>query len=112
MHLVVRSGAGPGWVPGRLMRQQPHWDEHATFMNALAAEGFVVLGGPLRGLPGGRHGAMLVVCAGSEGEARARLVADPWYRHGLLQIDGIHPWEILLGELPTEPGARSADAIP
>lgn len=29
------------------MREQALWAEHAKFMDALTAEGFVVLGGPL-----------------------------------------------------------------
>jgi hypothetical protein len=29
------------------MREQDCWDEHATFMDALADEGSVILGGPL-----------------------------------------------------------------
>jgi AhpC/TSA family protein len=29
------------------MRDQAQWAEHAVFMNTLAAEGFVILGGPL-----------------------------------------------------------------
>ncbi len=100
MLYVVRTGAGSGWVPGRPMRQQPRWDEHATFMDELVQEGFVALGGPLLGLPGGRHGAMLVVRAESEADVRARLLPDPWMRDAVLVIDEALPWEILLGELP------------
>ena len=35
------------WNARFSMRQQEKWDEHATFMNALIDDGFVVLGGPL-----------------------------------------------------------------
>ncbi len=112
MHFVVREGAGAAWVHGSPMRAQPLWPAHAAFMNGLAAEGLVALGGPLGHVAGGRHEALLVLRAASAEEARTRLQGDPWIRHHILLIDAIHPWEILLGELPTEPGAHSADAIP
>lgn len=30
-------------------REQPGWDEHAAFIDALVAEGCILLGGPLEG---------------------------------------------------------------
>ena len=44
------------------MREQHKWKEHAAFMNALAEEGFVVLGGPL----GDGAQILLIVHADSE----------------------------------------------
>jgi uncharacterized protein YciI len=38
---------GPAWDVSKAMNAQEQWTEHATFMNRLAADGFVVLGGPL-----------------------------------------------------------------
>ena len=61
-------------------------------MNALAAEGFVVLGGPL----GSGEEVLLVVDATSEQVLRARLAADPWSGSGLLDIKSVEPWTILL----------------
>ena len=46
-YLAVRRVRGPAWDRALPMRSQAGWAEHAVFMNALAAEGFVVLGGPL-----------------------------------------------------------------
>jgi hypothetical protein len=43
-------------------------------MDALTAEGFVVLGGPL----GGAEGALLVIDAENEETIRTRLADDPW----------------------------------
>jgi len=74
------------------MRAQAQWAEHATFMNALAAEGFVVLGGPL----GAGDEVLLVVDAAREDDVRRRLAADPWSGCGLLEIKSIEPWTILL----------------
>jgi uncharacterized protein YciI len=74
------------------MRSQALWAEHAAFMNALAAEGFVVLGGPL----GSGEEVLLVINAVSEDAVRTRLEADPWSESGLLEIERIEPWTILL----------------
>jgi len=30
---------GPGWDPGRPIREQPGWDEHAAFMDGLVSDG-------------------------------------------------------------------------
>jgi len=74
------------------MRSQALWAEHAAFMNALAVEGFVVLGGPA----GAGEEAVLVIDAPSEDALRARLAADPWSESGLLEIGRVEPWTILL----------------
>jgi uncharacterized protein YciI len=75
------------------MREQKQWPEHAAFMNARAAEGFVVLGGPL----GDGTRILLIVDAGSEEDIVTRLADDPWTPLGLLRIAKVEPWEILLG---------------
>jgi hypothetical protein len=45
-YFAVTRTLGESWDPSRSMREQEKWDEHAAFMNALADDGFVVLGGP------------------------------------------------------------------
>ena len=40
---------GPAWQSALPLERQAGWDAHASFMNALAREGFVVIGGPLEG---------------------------------------------------------------
>ena len=52
-------------------------------MNALAAERFVVLGGPLGEDEEGEE-VLLVIDAPSEAVIRTRLGADPWTRSGQL----------------------------
>jgi uncharacterized protein YciI len=74
------------------MRQQALWDEHARYMDALTAQGFVVLGGPL----GDGAEVLLVAHADSEESLRARFATDPWTRTGLLEIARAEPWTILL----------------
>ena len=89
--VVVRE-PGPAWDRSRPMRQQDGWDGHAAFMDALAAEGFIVLGGPL----GDGWQFMHVVDADGEDEIERRLAADPWAPMQLLRTRSIEPWKILL----------------
>ena len=86
---------GPAWREGRPLERQPDWEAHAIFMNALAEEGFVVLGGPLAGTPD----VLLIIRAASEEEIRARLGADPWALTDLLRVARVTPWTLRLGSL-------------
>ena len=67
---VIRE-AGPGWRDGGIY-EQPEVAEHATFMNALADSGFVLLAGPLAGTEHGRVRVLLIVDA----KTRTRSTAD------------------------------------
>jgi uncharacterized protein YciI len=91
-YMAVRRVRGPVWDATLPMRAQAQWTEHATFMNALAAEGFIVLGGPL----GSGEEILLIVDSGSEDDVRMRLAADPWSGSGLLTITRVEPWTVLL----------------
>ena len=95
---AIVNEQGPHWDPGKPMRGQNGWNEHAAFMNALVDDHVVVLGGPLRRGP--RHRAMLILRADDEPALRARLAEDPWMRSGILSMGELLPWELLLGELP------------
>ena len=65
-------------------------------MNALEAEGFVVLGGPLEGTPD----VLLVFRASTPQEIHDRLAADPWTGLDLLRTTSVTPWTLRLGSLP------------
>jgi uncharacterized protein len=89
---AVRMVRGPAWNPALPLRQQVLWDEHAAFMDALTANGFVVLGGPL----GGEEGSLLIIDAEDEATIRARLADDPWSKSDQLRVGRIDSWTILL----------------
>jgi uncharacterized protein YciI len=91
----VLNARGPQWDHAKSMEQHDGWRAHADFMNALMAEGFIVLGGPLEGT----GDVLLIVRAESETEATARLAPDVWMLNGLLQRRWIAPWTLRLGEL-------------
>ncbi len=91
---VIRS-RGDEWQHLLPLEQQEQWREHADFMDALVAEGFIVLGGPLDGT----SDVLLIARAESEEEIEPRLAADPWARSGLLRTARIARWTLRLGSL-------------
>jgi uncharacterized protein YciI len=79
---VIRE-AGPGWGAGGIY-EQPGVAQHATFMDALADGGFVLLAGPLAGTEHGRVRVLLTVNAENEDEIHRQLADDPWVPTGQL----------------------------
>lgn len=95
---LVRSDAGPNRDLTRETRQQAWWDDHAAFIDALVDEGNVLLGGPLVE----EGGALLVMRAPDAQTLRDRLVADPWYVHGILRLVAITRWDVFIDRWPHE----------
>jgi uncharacterized protein YciI len=93
---AVINTRGPEWNHDKPMEEYEGWRAHADFMNALVADGFIVLGGPLEGT----GDVLLVVRAESEAEIVARLARDVWVVNGLLRRRSIAPWTLRLGALP------------
>jgi uncharacterized protein YciI len=89
---VVTRTRGQAWDASKPMNAQEQWPEHAIFMNRLAANGFVVLGGPV----GESGDVLLVINATSEDEINATLSDDPWSQSSILEVQGIQRWNILL----------------
>ena len=89
--LVILHRSGPQWDPSRPLEEQSGWPEHASFMDGLVDEGFIVLGGPLADEFRTAH----VVEAESEDKVRATLARDPWSKTHL-EIGSIDPWTIRL----------------
>ena len=73
-------------------RAQADWDNHAHFMDDLAAHGFILLGGPLTD----SRGILLIVEAETEQQVRRTLQRDPWEPAGLLITDSVRHWTVLL----------------
>jgi uncharacterized protein len=93
VYFLVERRKGPAWDHSRGRREQSGWDEHAAFMDALAEEGFVVLGGPVG--EGDGDDVLLVVEADGEATVRTRLAEDPWPAE-LLTLASVRPWSVLL----------------
>jgi uncharacterized protein YciI len=93
-HVVVHR-SGPAWDPALRLEDQSGWAAHASFMDGLVEEGFIVLGGPLSD----EHRVVHVVEAESEDEVRATLARDPWSETHLV-VAAIEPWTIRLDGRP------------
>jgi uncharacterized protein YciI len=102
---VVRLGRGGPWDWSLDLREQAGFDEHARFMDALVADGFILLGGPLES----ERDTLHIVDAASEEDIRDRLAHDPWSANGMLTIVSIERWTILLeGRMPLRTKLQSA----
>jgi uncharacterized protein YciI len=88
---VVTRIKGKAWNAVKPMNAQEQWPEHAAFMDDLATDRFVMLGGPL-----GDGKILLVVDAADENEIRSTLAPDPWSKSGILEIESIQLWTVLL----------------
>jgi uncharacterized protein YciI len=111
-YYAVTRESGPVWADGGIFAQ-PGVDDHAVFMNELAAHGFMLFGGPLSGTENGRVRVLLIVDAESDAEIHRRLADDPWARAGKLVTASIEPWKILVGEerLVVQRGLRRTERL-
>jgi uncharacterized protein YciI len=89
---AVTSERGPNWDDAKPMEEQADWRVHADYMNALVAEGFILLGGPLTGT----RDVLLIARAESEAEIAQRFADDIWVKKGLLRQRQITPWWVRL----------------
>ncbi|HEY3923319.1 MAG TPA: hypothetical protein VGL75_02055 [Acidothermaceae bacterium] len=89
--LVELHRSGPRWDPLLLLEQQSDFAAHAAFMDGLAGDGFVVLGGPLDD----EFRVIEVIEAASAVAVRTSLARDPW-SDTHLRIESIAPWTIRL----------------
>jgi uncharacterized protein YciI len=94
---VIRE-AGTAWTDGLGAFEQPGVNDHATFMNALTEDGFVLFAGPVDGTEAGRIRALLIVQATDDAEIRDRLAGDPWSVSGHLDIASVQSWNVIVGE--------------
>ena len=83
---------GAAWVPGKTVREQPYWDEHASFMDGLFDQGMVVLGGPFADT----SGSLLIVEAESEADVLATFANDPFVARGVFARPQPKQWLIFL----------------
>jgi uncharacterized protein YciI len=90
---LVERAKGSSWDHSRPRREQDGWAEHAACMDGLAAEGVVVLGGPVG--EGDGENALLVMDVPDEAAVRARLAGDPW-GEDMLTFERVEPWQVWL----------------
>jgi uncharacterized protein YciI len=83
---------GPAWVEGKSVREQPYWDEHATFMDRLFEDGMVVLGGPFAD----GTGSMVIIEAESEDGLAEVFARDPFVVHDIFALGSRKQWLLFL----------------
>jgi len=94
MRLMVRFRAGPTWSSGSV-REQPDWDAHAEFVDALIERGTFVMGGPFSD----NSGSMSLLEGIDADEARRILEDDPFMKNGVFVLEEIREWTIFVDEL-------------
>jgi uncharacterized protein YciI len=91
---MVRFRAGPTWTSGSV-REQPDWDAHAEFVDALIERGTFVMGGPFSD----NSGSMSLLEGIDAAEARRILEDDPFMKNGVFVLEEIREWNVFVDEL-------------
>ena len=89
---IILWAPGPAWVSGKTVREQPYWEQHATFMDRLFENGMVVLGGPFADATG----SMVIVEAENEHEVADLFAHDPFVTHGIFVLRSLKQWLLFL----------------
>lgn len=95
---AVTRRFGSLWRLGAALDDQPEWQAHADFMDALAERGIVVMAGPLEGT----ETALVIVRASSPEAAKAALEDDPWSIEDILPVTDVRQWHVRIGTPPGE----------
>ena len=91
---MVWFRAGPTWTSGSV-REQPDWDAHAEFVDALIERGTFVMGGPFSD----NSGSMSLLEGIDAAEARRILEDDPFMKNGVFVLEEIREWNVFVDEL-------------
>ena len=89
---MILWAPGPAWVPGKTVREQPYWAQHADFMDPLFENGTVVLGGPFADATG----SLVVVEAENEQEVADLFARDPFVVHDIFALSLRKQWLLFL----------------
>jgi uncharacterized protein YciI len=92
--VLVIFRAGPTWGSGP-PEDQPDWDAHADWVDALIDAGTFVMGGPL----GDYSGSVSLLEGLTAVEARELIATDPFVENGVFVIDSVRDWTVYVDEL-------------
>jgi uncharacterized protein YciI len=92
--VLVVFEAGPAWGSGP-PEDQPGWEAHADFVDALIADGTFVMGGPFSD----NSGSVNLLEGVTAAEAAELLAADPFVRNGVFVVGLIRDWTVYVDEL-------------
>ncbi len=95
-YFVIVRKRSTGWDWSKPMRRQAAWDDHAAFMDRMAAGGFIVAAGPL-GDEDDAPEVMHVASAADRNVVERCMAEDPWTPMHLLETVSVTAWTVLLG---------------
>ena len=85
---VISYHAGPAWLVGKPLKEQPI-GAHSAYMKQLFSEGRMIAAGPTLEAPGG----MILLSCATVGEAKATMEADPAVTSGLF-VGELRTWRV------------------
>jgi uncharacterized protein YciI len=94
LRVLVIFRAGPAWGSGP-PEDQPGWDAHADWVDALIDAGTFVMGGPLSDY----SGSVSLLEGLTAAEARELIATDPFVLNGVFGIDSVRDWTVYVDEL-------------
>ena len=89
---VILWAPGAAWAPGKTVREQADWDEHAEFMDRLFENETVVMGGPFSD----GTGSLVIVEAEGIDEVSTLFAQDPFVLHQIFSPRGLKQWQLFL----------------
>ena len=92
--VLVVFKAGPTWGSGP-PEDQPGWEAHGDFVDALIAAGTFVMGGPFSDYSGSVNLLEGVTAA----EAEKLLARDPFVENGVFELDSVRDRTVYVDEL-------------
>jgi uncharacterized protein len=95
--VLVVFRAGPAWGSGP-PEDQPGWDAHAEWVDALIADGTFVMGGPFSD----HSGSVNLLEGLTSAEARELLAQDPFVENGVFEVDSVRDWTVYVDELSSK----------
>lgn len=92
MTFIARFSVDRNWRPGHPPWEQPYWDEHAAFINALHKDGLLYMGGVLADF----SALCLIVESSDATMLMSRLQIDPWVVKHVVQAPSLEEWLVLM----------------
>jgi uncharacterized protein len=92
---AVTTAKGANWDRSRGIREQPFFEEHGAFADALVDRGVIIIGGPVASEDADDIALLAVECA-DEPELRSVFDDDPWIVHEVFRLKDVRPWTLLL----------------
>ncbi len=89
---VILWAPGAAWTPGKTVREQAYWPEHAEFMDRLFENGTVIMGGPFSD----GTGSLVIVEAEEMNEVATLFANDPFVVHQVFALRSLKQWQLFL----------------